>query len=85
MCIYTALFCIWGFVINQDLFPVFISPKKQDLSHQANLLMEFNTQINVIQTTYFPSLVNTLDHPVDLAVYLHQTKQRPKIVADILK
>lgn len=35
--------------------------------------MEFNVQINVIQTTYFHSLVNTLGHPVDLAVYLHQT------------
>lgn len=59
-------------------FPIF-------LVHQPDLLMQFNIHINVMQTTYFPSLVNILGHPVDLAVYPHWTWQRPKIIFDIFK
>lgn len=52
--------------------------------HQPDLLMEFNIQINVMQTTYFSFLDNTLGHP-DPAVYVHGTFQRPQIIFNNLK
>jgi len=47
--------------------------------------MECNIQINAMQTMYFPSLVNTLGHLVDRAVYPHCTWQRCKIIFGDLK